>query len=829
MSATLFKTSSAHRLKPLSYAVLACLCLTQLALPKLSFAALEGNSQTNQTASHYSIAAGSLGSVLSQFASQNNLVLSFDAQLTRGYSSQGLQGNYDVVGGFAQIVSGTPFSVEWISANQYRLVASSTGAQVNLQSVTVIATQQLAETTENTGSYTTGSMGTATKLPMSIRETPQSVTVITKQRIDDQNMTNITDVVRSTPGLFLNNGSGPGRPEFTARGFSLNNIMYDGLPSHYEGWVISSQANMAMFDRVEVVRGATGLVTGAGTPSAAINLVRKRPTVDPQASITADVGRWDDYRLELDASSALNDEGTLRGRMLSSSRDTRTFRDGEKQNHDLLYLIGEADLTEQTTLTLGFSKQKDKTNFFWGGLPLTADGKHMDLSRSTNPANDWERKKQDLTTLFGEIEHRFDNDWHLRFAATKSWQDGLFRGTYIARNATHDLNHSLYQSKHWEKQSALDAYLSGPFNVFGREHELVVGSSWRRNDMTTYNYKNLGSMPISSHIDFANWSGKDVPKPSFERTGKARKITTQEGLYLTSRFSLADSLKLIVGGRLDWYEVESSNSLSWTNNGDNFKVTRNLTRYAGLIYDVDNHHSVYASYTDIFMPQANKDTAGKLLDPMTGENYEIGIKGEYYDGALNTSLAVFRINQKDRAKAILDQRQCPSFPAESCYEAAGLVRSEGFELEIQGALTEAWQVGAGYTYTKAKYIKDANLAREGKPFDSSSPTKLFKLTTTYNLPGQYAKWRVGANLYWQNQIYNDASHDGISYRVKQGAYAITDFMVGYAASEQLDFQLNMSNIFDKKYYQALASDVRWGSSDNYGEPRNYHLTMRYKF
>ena len=151
---------------------------------------------------------------------------------------------------------------------------------------TEISGQQLGETTEGTQSYTTGEMATATKLPLSMRETPQAVTVITRQRMDDQAMTSVNDVVKNTPGLFLSQASGPGRQTYKSRGFDIDNMMFDGLPSAYSGYANSVQPNLAMFDRVEVIRGATGLVTGAGNPSAAINFVRKRPTLTPQVTIT---------------------------------------------------------------------------------------------------------------------------------------------------------------------------------------------------------------------------------------------------------------------------------------------------------------------------------------------------------------------------------------------------------------------------------------------------------------------------------------------------------------------------------------------------------------
>ncbi|MDU9403447.1 TonB-dependent siderophore receptor [Pseudomonas sp. zfem004] len=676
---------------------------------------------------------------------------------------------------------------------------------------TAIDDSRLGSTTEGSQSYTTGAMSTATKLPLTMRETPQSVTVITRQRMDDQAMTSINDVAKYTPGLFLNQSSGPGRQSYTARGFDVDNIMYDGIPSAYTGWVVGAQPNLAMFDRVEVVRGSTGLVTGAGTPSAAINLVRKRPLAEQKVTLTGAAGSWDNYRGEIDASSPLNDSGTLRGRVVTSYRDANGFRDGQEEDHGLFYAITEADLSEDTTLTLGFSNQKDKTNFFWGAIPSDLGGHHLDVSRSYNPGTDWENKDQEINTLFAEVRHRLANDWKLQVNANYSEQDALFRGSYQSRwNAAKTLSRTVYQSKHDENQLGLDAFASGPFQALGRTHELVVGASKRLYDMNEDNYS-----PYNT--DYPLNGGK----PGFVHTSNNRYLINQEGVYSTTRLSLADPLKLILGGRLDWYDYDQRD-----NDAGDYKVTRKVTRYGGLIYDLDDHHSVYVSYTDIFTPQDGRDGSGKPVTPIVGKNYEVGIKGEYFDGALNASLAVFRIDQENRQVEV----KLPDCPQLSCYQASGEVRSQGIDFELQGALTDQWQIGGGYTYARVHTIKDQNNPQNiNKPLNSDTPEHQFKLYTTYRFQGPLEKLRVGGGVTWQSRMYNDiALTDGSSYRLIQGAYAVTDLMAGYQVSPHLDLQLNANNVFDKHYYSSISDSVDYGG-DTFGDPRNFMLTAKYSF
>lgn len=676
---------------------------------------------------------------------------------------------------------------------------------------TEISSETLGSTTEGSGSYTTGSMSTATKLPLSMRETPQAVTVITRQRMDDQAMTSINDVVRATPGLFLDYSSGPGRQTYSARGFDIDNLMYDGIPSGYTGYVVGVQPNLAMFDRVEVVRGATGLVTGAGNPSAAINLVRKRPLAEQKVTLTGAAGSWDNYRGELDASSPLNDSGTLRGRVVASYRDANSFVDDVEEDHGLFYAVTEADLSDDTSLLLGFSHQKDKTNYFWGAMPTALDGHHMGFSRSYNPGTDWENKDQQIDTLFAELRHRLANDWTLQLNANYAQQDGTFTGSYQSRwdGLQAPISRTVYQSKHQENQTGLDGFLSGPFELLGRTHELVVGASKRIYDMDTRNYDPYDlSWPLNGS------------KPNFVHISNEREVTTQDGVYLTTRLNLADPLKLILGGRLDWYDYDNRDG-----DGD-YKVTRNVTKYAGLIYDLDDHHSVYVSYSDIFTPQSSKDTSGTPVKPIVGKNYEVGIKGEYFGGALNASVALFRIDQENRATQIF----VANCPQTTCYQASGEVRSQGIDMELQGALTPNWQIAGGYTYARVHTLKDAATpANVNQRFDTDTPEHMFKLNTVYHFQGPLEKLRVGGNISWQSRIYNDFTvADGSQYRLVQGAYAVTDLMAGYRVNQHLDLQLNANNVFDRKYYSAVASSVSYGG-DTWGAPRNLMLTAKYSF
>ncbi|MBD1552516.1 TonB-dependent siderophore receptor [Pseudomonas typographi] len=664
--------------------------------------------------------------------------------------------------------------------------------------------------TEGTRSYTTASMNTATKLPLSIRQTPQSVSVITRQRIEDQGMNDLNDVVKYAPGVTLKRTASD-RQQFLSRGFQIDNIMYDGLPtsvSTYTQDAISS-ADLAMYDRVEVVRGATGLMTGAGSPSATLNLVRKRPTATPQVSLTTSAGSWDRYRTEVDASNKLNESGTVRGRMVAAYQDQHSFADVRENQRQTFYGILEADLNDSTTWTLGASKQRDDNTSDWGGLPSGVNGENLHFSRSTFLSNDWSYWDKDNYSLFSDITHRFDNGWTAKLAGQKIWAKAWTFSSYPSYDGTHLTQYSgKYDDT--DDQTNLDASLSGPFTLFGREHDLVVGTSWRQEK-----FDQVGGWTSGTLIDGYNF-GHDVPKPDVDMSlWQYRNTATEKAVYGAVRFNPIDPLHVILGSRVMWYDF--NDRVGTTDYG----VTRKATPYAGVIYDLNDTYSVYASYTQIFKPQNYRSTSGGVLSPMTGKNYEIGVKGEYLGGALNGTLALFDMVQKGRGYALPTAQQitdCPSYPASSCYEAAGKVRSRGIDAELTGALTPDWQFTASYTYVISQYADNSD--NDGKLFAPEQPKHLFKAATSYSLPGELHKWRVGADVYAQSATFKEVG-TGTS---DQGAYTLVGLMAGYRFNDHWDGRVNVNNLFDKKYWQGIPGS---GGAGMYGDPRNLMFSVKW--
>lgn len=701
-----------------------------------------------------------------------------------------------------------------LSFSAAALAAQDTSSPLTLGEVKISAESGVAgtATTEGSGSYTTGAMSTAVGLPLSIRETPQSVSVITRQRMDDQGMNDLNDVVKYAPGITLRKFGGD-RQQFLARGFSIDNLMYDGLPTTLSSFTLDTVAgaDLAMYDRVEVVRGATGLMTGAGSPSATLNLVRKRPTATPQVSITTSAGSWDRYRTEVDASNKLNESGTLRGRIVAAYEDDKSYIDVRAKQRQTFYGVVEADLSDATTWTLGASKQRDDATSDWGSLPAGPNGENLHLPRSTFLSNDWAYWDRDNVTLFTDLTTRFDNGWTSRLAFAKVWAESNTFSSYLSAVKGGGFAQSSGQYDTTDVQTNLDGLLSGPFQWFGREHELTVGASRRQEKFD----QKGGFWSKAIPIDIYNFDPGVIPKPDIaDRTPyQSQNTATEEGIYAAARFNPFDPLHVIIGTRLSWYDYDNRSGA-----GD-YKVTQQVTPYAGVIYDLNETYSVYASYTEIFKPQTQQDVAGSVLQPMTGESYEVGIKGEYFDGELNASLALFDMTQENRAYALDTQPANCLATNRTCYEAAGEVRSRGLDAEISGALTPDWQASAAYTLVLSQYVKDKAFDK-GNLFAPNQPKHLFKAATTYHLQGNLHKARIGADVLAQSKTYGRVGNG----HAEQGAYGVVGLMAGYRLDEHWDARVNLNNVLDQKYWQGIPTA---SGSGTYGDPRNVMFSLKW--
>ena len=701
---------------------------------------------------------------------------------------------------------------------------TETGSSVTLApiAVTETANSERNAVTEDSHSYTTEAARTATPVSMSLRETPQSVSVDTQQRIQDQDLKTILDVVNNATGVSVNRYE-TSRAQFNARGFELNSLMIDGVPTIYEqpwsgGEIFSS---LAMYDRVEVVRGANGLMTGAGDPSASLNMVRKRASSSElTGSLELSGGTWDTYGVEGDVSSALNPEGTIRGRVVAESTEGDSWIDMNSTKRQTLYGTMDIDLTPDTTLWFGLSHQESNADSpMWGGLPVWyADGGRTNWSRSKTTSAKWSKWDTTYDTYFVNLDHTFANDWQVNLSYNRGERSSDSALLYLSGNPGRNGSSGMDSfPARYMTETTQDDYairFNGPFAFLGREHELAFGyvDSKQKFDADTH----VAQSGFGGVANFDAYNG-DFAEPAWApRSEYGYSETRQKGLYAATRLNVTDDLKVILGARESWYEKTSDDIYSEVSKID---VDHELTPYAGVVYDLTENLSAYASYTEIFLPQSVRDSSGQVLDPIVGESTEIGLKGEYFDGRLNASAAVFQIKQDNLGQStgvLID----PNNPVGGyAYEASEGATSKGFELEVSGELATDWNASVGYTQFTAEDAKGDNV-------NTLYPTRLLRTFTTYRLPGAFNKLTIGGGVNWQDSIYTYATNPaGNQEKIQQDAYALVNLMARYEITDNLSAQLNADNVTDQKYFDVFDA---YGAL-TYGAPRSITASAKYRF
>ena len=766
----------------------------------------------------YSIAPGSLDAVLGSFGQQSGVMIAVDSSLTTGIRSSGLSGNFAVDEGLQRLLA--PLGLQAVTdGDGYRVIARPAQGNGELQlQATQVTSNQLGTITEGSGSYTPGTIATATRMVLTPRETPQSITVITRQHMDDFGLNSIDEVMRHTPGITVSTFDSE-RTNYYARGFSVENFQYDGIPTLRNSAYSSGQtlSDMAIYDRVEILKGATGLLTGAGAPGATINLIRKKPTREFKASIDVGAGSWDNYRTQVDVSGPLTDSGNIRGRAVAAYQDKHSFMDRYERKTGVYFGTLEADLSDDTLLTLGFDYQNNDPHASgWSGSrPLfDRNGERIDVKRSYNNGANWSRWEQTTQSVFATLEHSFANGWVGKGQVTHQVNSydaplgSVMSGPFPATGLS-----SIYANKFTgtTRTDAADAYFSGPFSLAGREHELVIGASASSAHWKGKDYGNPTFLSANV-VDFWNFDGKTTEPDWGAPTQYNDTTTRQTAGYISARFNLTDDLNLLLGTRLANY---------WLTGDYHTTETGRLVPYVGVTYDLNDNFTAYASYTDIFMPQTyNRDRDNKVLEPDEGKNYEVGIKGEFYGGRLNTSLAYFEVHESNRAEPDAEYNADPTNPSILYASVGTKAKAKGFEAEMSGELAPGWQAQAGFTHKVIRGSDDEKIS-------TWEPEDQLSLYTTYKFKGPLDRLTIGGGARWQNRswqnIYNRAKDQYQDF--SQDAYWLVDAMAKYQVSEHLSTTLNVNNLFDKQYY----TNIGFYNTAYYGDPRNVMVNTRWDF
>jgi outer membrane receptor for ferric coprogen and ferric-rhodotorulic acid len=660
------------------------------------------------------------------------------------------------------------------------------------------------------------------RLPFSAREIPQSISEIPRELMEIATMIDINDVMMNVPGVNVTLYDTQ-RPLYFSRGFQITDFQVDGIPTYSNA--TNQEYDTALYERVEVIRGANGLFTGAGVPSATVNLVRKRPSKGFDASVSATAGSWNMRRGVGDVSVPLNADGSVRSRVVVAYQNADSFRDRYREDKTAFLGVIEADVSDDTTLAFGYQNQDNNPEgTIWGTIPIFAlDGEPANFPVSTSFAPEWTKWQRESGTLFADVKHAINERWNLKAAFNRTDGEVFSLRVYATGFPDRETGEGLQLlagiGENKETRNALDLYLTGSYTAFGRDHEVVLGTNVSQLETDTY----LFAVNKWSYIvpDAWNYAGK-APKPEYHRTGAFRVATTEQyGTYAANRFRLTDQLSTIVGLRVSSWSTGTEN---YDTNGDFTGITseakygEEVTPYAGIVYELNNALSFYASYTDIFNPQTNRNASGTFLDPVLGVNIEAGIKAEFFDKQLSANAAIF--NTKQDNFAVQDPRfDGPYFDDNSfAYIAVDGTESQGIELSLSGALTADWIIHAGYTYVDTK-------RHESDKIWTNLPEHSAQLSTHYDLPGVLSPLTIGGGFNWQSEtIGYGVSHPdypGVGVTYEQASYALANLYATWRFNENIKATLSATNVFDEIY---------WANIDyaNYGEPRNVSMTLKWQ-
>lgn len=673
--------------------------------------------------------------------------------------------------------------------------------------------------TEKNGDYSSFAATVGTKIPASLREIPQSVSIITNQQVKDRNVDTFDQLARKTPGLrVLSNDDG--RSSVYARGYEYSEYNIDGLPAQMQS-INGTLPNLFAFDRVEVMRGPSGLFDSSGEMGGIVNLVCKRPAKAFQGHAAAGFGTHKQYKAEADVSGSLNSDGSVRGRVMAQTVGASP-RPAEKNNrHETFYAAADWDINPDTVLGAGYLYQQRHLAPY-NGLPADANNKLPSLPQHVFVGADWNKFKMHSHDVFADLKHYFGNGGYgkvgMRYSDRDADSNYAFAGSKLGMktpagrpgcNTADDKACAVgLGTEIKQKALAFDASYSRPFALGNTANEFVIGADYNRFRSTN---EKGSSSTVKSNIALGDF--RSIPYVNLIQNARAGahgyKHTLDTGnldkfgVYGKFVFHPADGLSLIGGGRLGHYKIESGEGKTL------HKASKTkFTGYAGAVYDLNDNNSLYLSLSQLYTPQTNLDADGKLLKPRQGNQFEVGYKGSYMDDRLNARVSFYRMKDKNAAAPLNPNNK------KTRYAALGKRVMEGVETEISGAVTPKWQIHAGYSYLHSQ-IKTASNSRDDGIF-LLMPKHSANLWTTYQVTPELT---IGGGVNAMSGITSSAG-------MHAGGYATFDAMAAYRFTPKLKLQINADNIFNRHYY------ARVGGANTFnipGSERSLTANLRYSF
>ncbi|MEZ1314591.1 TonB-dependent siderophore receptor [Pseudomonas fluorescens] len=790
----------------------------------------------------FSIAGGDLSQALNSLAEQAGLVLAFDPALTRGKSSKGLNGSFSTGEALARLLQGTGLNAIALSATRYRIEPAPEPVEgsLELQATNINGAYASESPTGPVKGYVATRSLSATKTDAALIETPQSISVVTKDQMRAQGAESLNQILRYTAAVVTESrGSTASRlDQMTIRGFSPA-VYLDGLrmPGSRDA---SPQKDSFDLERVDVLRGPSSVLYGQASPSGVVNMVSKRPLDTPFHEIGVEYGTFNKKRTTFDLSGPIDDQGVYSYRVAGLYDDA----DGQLEHTETRRQAISSAFTwrpsEDTSLTLLGHFQKDPKAASYGSMPAWGSVLDSPLGRDIDVdyydgEEDFEKSDRQYFSVGYLFEHHLNDVWTLRQNARYLRSEGVYRSLYHT---------NLQANYHTTRRSTiatdvdLDSYTvdnqaQAKFETGPVQHTVLFGGDYQNTSTDTKS--GFGAGP--AHDIFEPVYGLPVTTPAF--TSDATQRNQQKGLYFQDQLKW-DQWVLLLGGRYDWATNRNSTlNLNTQAKSKSSLDSEAFTGRVGLVYLFDNGLAPYVSYAESFEPQSGTGYGGSVFKPTEGKQYEVGIK--YQPPGSNSFITASIYDLTQTNVPTLDPDPTHLCGTGRCQEQSGEVRSRGFELEGKASLNDNLDITAAYAYLDNRITKSNSTVNYAPIADVAvGPAVSTKGTTTYGIPRHTASvWAdytfhdgvakgfgVGGGARYVGSSWGDAANT-----LKVPGYTLVDASVHYdipninSLKDNLRLAVNATNLANKEYVSTCYS-YSWCW---YGSQRTVQASATYQW
>jgi iron complex outermembrane receptor protein len=771
----------------------------------------------------YRIRSGSMAAALNDLADANGLHVLFDADLALGLRTKGLKGRHSLRAALDRLLAGTNLTYRLsdnrrtvlITLAQAATTARSDASPVALPTIDVNATQQ---------GYAVPYSSSGTKTNTPIFQTPVSIQVVPAEVIEDQKAFRVQDALENVSGVQPRGSLGGFRERYIIRGFSNGSNFYrNGLRVSSSGF--TSNFETADIDRIEVIKGGGSVLYGRGEPSGSVIFWTKMARNIPSYSVEQNFGSFGYYRTNWDLGAPVASDGSLAYRFSGAYTNSQSFRDFGQSQGFLLYPTLMWRPTADTTINAGVEVAYQT---FYADFGIPAVGKlpaPIPISRSLQDPND-PLDHQHVINLDFSLTHRFNETWSLtnRFLASYRHEDDLNIGPAALLNNQTLTRLIGYQSFN-QTSYATNLDLVGNFNTWDIKHKVLIGFDYF-NDYVDYITGRHGgpTTPSGFPIDIFNpiyGVDRSLFTPSYPARFLDQNGEAWSGIYFQDQMTLWDRLHIMGGGRQDWIASNGTNNDYFGASSSKSSESAFSPR-VGALYELLPWLAVYGNWSQTFGANNGLDANGKVLAPETGQQYEVGLKGQSLDGRVQSTLAFYNITKQNVLTRDL------RFPDANIFALIGEVRSRGIELDIDGRIMEGLDAVVAFAYTDARILVDGS-GNEGHRVQGV-PATSGRLWLKYEFPKDsfLNGFAIGGGPYL---VSNRAGDNANTFTLP--GFARLDLMASYRTNiwnYPVTAQLNVKNAFNQRYFDSAdTSNASPRVSITPGQPLTIIGSLRVQF